>query len=150
MQKAEALYYVYTDGGARGNPGPAAIGVVIKDYQGKLVYTMKRVIGNATNNVAEYTAIIGALSSLLNLSSSPKKSGEIHCFLDSELVVRQLNGVYKVKNKAIRALFIKAQKELEALADRGYRVLFLHIPREQNTQADQLVNDALDKQVRQE
>ncbi len=126
---------IFTDGGARGNPGPAAYGFVIKD-EGKLLKEGFGKIGIATNNVAEYTAVIEALKFLENNF----KGQDLDFYIDSQLVVSQLTGKFKVKNADIRELVLKV-KQLEG-SFKG--VTYTHIPREKNTQADALVNLALD------
>lgn len=126
---------VYTDGGARGNPGPAAIGVVI----GMKKYGEK--IGRATNNVAEYSAVVFALNKLRALlGKKESKNTEIEIRVDSELITKQLNGQYKIKDTDLQALFI----EVWNLKQNFKKVEFTHIPREKNKEADELVNLALD------
>lgn len=126
-------YIVHTDGGARGNPGPAAIGVVIQN-----IVEFGRRIGEATNNVAEYTAVIEALN---YIKSKTDKNVDIQFFLDSNLVVQQLNGRFKVKDPTLRELLMKI-KILEQEIGEG--VTYLYVPREKNRRADFLVNQALD------
>lgn len=130
-------YIVHTDGGARGNPGPAAIGVVIEEAsdRSKIVEFGKR-IGEATNNVAEYKAVIEALKNIKG-----KAATEIIFFLDSVLVVNQLNGTFKVKDGKLRELLIGV-RTLEA--ETGGTIRYQVIPREKNSRADFLVNRALD------
>ena len=127
-------YSIYSDGGARGNPGPAAIGVVISQ-DNKIVATISRCIGETTNNQAEYQAIIAGLEKAIEL-----KAETVECFLDSELVVKQLRHEYKVKNKELATLFVKASN----LSLQIKKVRFNHVPREENKAADKLVNEALD------
>ena len=137
----------FTDGGARGNPGPAGIGVVIylNENAGTLdvekmvvLKKIKKYIGEATNNVAEYTALIVALEAALEFDIK-----NVKCVLDSELVVKQLNGEYKIKEPTLQGL---AQK-VKALA-RGFEsVKFSHVRREKNKLADQLVNQAMDEEL---
>ena len=124
------------DGGSRGNPGPAAYGFVIRDGP-NIIKEGSGYIGITTNNVAEYTAVIEALGWL----KEKKTKSDINFFLDSQLVVSQLNGIYKVKNSKIRELVIKVH-ELEAAFG---KIIYYHIPREENSDADKLVNMALDK-----
>lgn len=131
---------VFTDGGSRGNPGPAAYGFVIKK-DGEIVDKGFGAIGTATNNVAEYTAVIEALK----LLSQKFKDESLDFFLDSQLVVSQLNGLYKIKNPAIRELVLKV-KQLETDFK---KISYTHIPREKNHEADTLVNLALDTGVSQ-
>ena len=125
----------FEDGGARGNPGPAAFGYVVKK-DGQIIKSGNGYIGIATNNVAEYTAVIEALTWLE--SSYPKVN--LTFYLDSELVVSQLSGIYKVKNSNIRNLIFK----IRTLESNFGQVNYKHIPREKNKQADRLVNLALD------
>lgn len=127
---------IYTDGGARGNPGPAGIGVAIYDHQKQLIATISKYLGEATNNQAEYQAVIFAL-----LHAKELKATELNFFLDSELVVKQLNGQYKVKNKDLASLFL----EIHNLSINFKKITYQHIYREQNTVADKLANEAMDK-----
>jgi ribonuclease HI len=129
---------IYTDGGARGNPGPAAIGAVIYDEQRQIVSEISEYIGETTNNQAEYRAVVAAITKARELGAS-----ELDFFLDSLLVVEQLNGNYKVKNKDLAPLFVQIHN-----AGLGFRkVRYTHVRREQNKEADKLVNQALDNQV---
>jgi ribonuclease HI len=130
---------IFTDGGARGNPGPAAIGVVIKDQSGRIVHQFGEAIGETTNNVAEYRAVIAALDYLLTQSELP---GQVNFFLDSRLVVEQLRGNWKIKEAHLRDLALRAQQLVSKL---GARMIYTAVPREQNSAADKLVNQALDK-----
>jgi len=132
-------FIVHTDGGARGNPGPAAVGVVIETDSRKRVAEFGKRIGETTNNVAEYTAVIEALKKVESLKSNVKS--EICFFLDSNLVVQQLNGTFKVKDGKLRELLI-AVRMLEQ--EVGGEVSYHYIPREENSRADRLVNQALD------
>lgn len=129
----------YTDGGSRNNPGPAACGMVIQDKDGEVLHAFSKYIGTATNNEAEYTALILALERAEELL---KGKGEVICRLDSELVVKQLNREYKVKDEKMKALYARVVK----LTLDFDRVEFTHIPREKNKLADKLVNQELDKQ----
>ena len=126
---------IWVDGASRGNPGRAAIGVIIKDEQGKLMARISQCIGTTTNNQAEYRAIITALEKTIEL-------GATHVVInsDSELVVRQLNGRYRVKNAHLKPLYQKI-KQLQSSLE-GFTIT--HIPREQNKEADRLANKALD------
>lgn len=126
---------IYTDGGARGNPGPAALGVVVGDKE------YSEYLGEITNNKAEYLALIFALKKAKALLGS-KKAGEaeLEVRMDSELIVRQLNGIYKIKEPDLQPLFI----EVWNLRLDFKKVEFKHIPREQNKRADKLVNRELD------
>jgi len=130
---------IYTDGGSRGNPGPAGIGVVIMNSDGLVVEKISEYIGEATNNQAEYQALILGLQEARFF-----KARSVHCYLDSELVVKQLNGKYKVKNQNMKPLFSIVQ----SLIKNFEKARFKHIPREKNEQADELVNKALDKELK--
>ena len=136
---------IYTDGGARGNPGPAGIGVAI--YRGargqglgvsklELVEKFGRYIGETTNNQAEYQALLAALKRAYELGAKT-----IDVMMDSELAVRQLNREYRVRNKGLAPLFVKVWNETLHFTS----VRFKHIPREKNKEADQMVNKAIDE-----
>jgi len=125
---------INTDGASRGNPGPAAIGVTIKDEQGKLIAAISQAIGRATNNQAEYRAIIVALEEAIRLQSE-----QVELFSDSELLVRQINGRYRVKNVALQPLY----QQVKQLQGQLKSFTITHIPREENTEADSLANKAL-------
>ncbi|HYE22348.1 MAG TPA: ribonuclease HI family protein [Verrucomicrobiae bacterium] len=129
-------YIIYTDGGARGNPGPAAIGVVVYNDKNEVVNKFGEYIGITTNNQAEYQALIRGLTNVLELNGQI-----VSCFLDSELVVKQLHGKYKVREPGLQPLVTEIFKLTKNFAD----VEFTHVPREKNKLADKLVNDALDK-----
>lgn len=129
---------VHTDGGARGNPGPAAIGVVIEDGEKKKITEFGKRIGNATNNVAEYTAVVEAFRAMKGIVG---ESPDVRFFLDSTLVVNQLNGLYKIKDATLRALSTEVRILEQEI---GGRVSYTAVPREQNHRADFLVNQALD------
>jgi len=137
-----AKILMYTDGGSRGNPGPAAIGVYIETLGKKYA----ECIGNRTNNEAEYEALIFGLKKIKQVIGKGKiKSAEIECYLDSELVVKQLNHEYKLSDKKIQEFFI----EIWNLMIEFGKISFNHIPREKNKVADALVNEALDAQFKQ-
>jgi len=127
---------IYTDGGSRGNPGPAAIGVVIENQH------YSQLIGETTNNVAEYKAVIFALQKLKQILGKEKASEtEVEIRSDSELMVNQLNGFYKIKDSELKELFI----EIWNLKQDFKKVSFVIIKREENKIADKLVNQALDE-----
>lgn len=126
---------IYTDGGSRGNPGPTAIGVVMGDK------SYSEAIGEATNNVAEYKAIIFALKKAKALLGGDKaKETEVEIRSDSELIVSQLKGEYKVKDEELKPLFIEVWNRMQDFK----KVVFTLISREENKEADKLVNQALD------
>ena len=127
---------IFTDGASRGNPGPAAIGATIKDMQGRLITSISQPIGRATNNQAEYRAIIAALEQAIKLGAN-----QVDIRSDSELVSRQINGQYRVKTASLRPLYLKVKQQPSQL--KGFTIN--HIPRQQNREADRLANIALDK-----
>jgi|SRR3989344_4765600 len=132
---------IHTDGGSRGNPGPAAIGVVVEGSMGKKEYG--EYIGETTNNEAEYRAVIFALKKLKQLIGSDKcRTSSVEFLLDSELIVKQLNKEYKLKDKNIQNFFI----EIWNLTFDFGGVSFRHIPREENREADRIVNQVLDRE----
>ena len=132
---------VYTDGGARGNPGPSAIGVQVQDASGKVLAEVSETIGNATNNYAEYFAVVRALQTLKKQYGKDSKELAIELRLDSELVKKQLNGEYQVKDPGLVPMFV----EIHNLRVSSFPKLTLtHVPRAQNKEADRLVNEALD------
>ncbi len=133
---------IHTDGGARGNPGPAAVGVVIKNENQELIHQFGKCIGETTNNVAEYTAVIKALEWIKNnLTSEQLNNLTISFFLDSNLVVNQLNGLFKINKSNLKDLMWQV-RELEG--ELGKPVSYSYVPREENREADKLVNNALD------
>lgn len=133
---------MFTDGGSRGNPGPAAVGVYVETLGKKI----GECIGNKTNNDAEYEALILGLQKTKQFIGKEKaKQAELQCYLDSELVVKQLNHEYKLKEPRIQQYFI----EIWNLMLEYRKVTFTHVPREKNKVADALVNEALDGQCKQ-
>ena len=128
---------IYSDGGARGNPGPAAIGVLVCDEKGHRLGDHGEVIGETTNNVAEYTAVIRGLTLAAELGVQ-----EADYFLDSELVERQLSGVYKLKAEHLKPLFAQVKEKEKSFK----RITYFHVPREHEKikYVDRLVNRALD------
>ncbi|MFH1724815.1 MAG: ribonuclease HI family protein [Elusimicrobiota bacterium] len=126
---------IYIDGASRGNPGPASVGVVLQDASGRPVKEYHRYIGETTNNVAEYTAMLDALR-----LAGEMKADEITVHSDSQLLVRQLSGEYRVKNERL----FKYMLQIRNLRKQFKTVEVVHISREQNKRADRLANDALD------
>jgi len=126
---------LYTDGGARGNPGPAAYGLVLEADDGTILAAEGEAIGEATNNVAEYRGLVAGLARAAELAVP-----EVEVRSDSELLVKQMRGEYRVKNPALRTLSLEAAR----LAREIGRVHYVHVPREKNELADRLVNEALD------
>ena len=127
---------IYADGGSRGNPGPAAAGVVFTDESGRVLKEYSHYLGEATNNQAEYRAVIAALDKIKDCEAE-----ELNFFLDSELVVKQLNGEYRVKNQELAPLFVKIYNTTMKYK----KVTFRHVRRELNKEADKLVNEAIDR-----
>lgn len=131
---------IYTDGGARGNPGPAAIGFVVMQHNAA-IYKGSKYLGIQTNNVAEYTAVIFALEWFINQKLVDNNDSSILFLLDSELVVKQINGLYRVKDENLKVLFTKVVDLMKKIRN---KIIFKNIPRSANQEADQLVNDELD------
>ena len=139
--------FVNTDGGARGNPGPAAIGIVFYAENGGELYRYKECIGKATNNEAEYQAIIKALNILLRskwFSTNNIVDKEVICRLDSQLVVEQVNGNYKIKQDHIKLLIAQIRQIISQI---HLNISFVYVPRTENKLADKLVNKALDEEL---
>lgn len=126
---------INTDGGARGNPGPAAIGITLRSESGETILKYKEKIGETTNNVAEYRALIKGLELALE-----NKASDVECILDSELVVKQVNGLYRVKEESLKIL----HSEVRNLLSKFNSHMVKHVKRKDNSAADKLVNEALD------
>lgn len=134
----------YTDGGARGNPGPAGIGVQILDQSGTVVKEVSEFIGNSTNNFAEYQAVATALKSIKALYGAKTKTMQVELRMDSELVKKQLSGEYQIKEPGLVPLFI----EIHNLRVSSFpNLTFTHVRRALNKEADRLVNEAIDREV---
>jgi ribonuclease HI len=127
--------FLFTDGGARGNPGPAAYGFVLEAEDGDLLASEGRAIGVATNNVAEYRGLVAGLERALELGMK-----QVELISDSELLVKQMRGEYRVKNEGLRPLYEEAKRLAGEIGDVEYR----HVRRAENELADRLVNEALD------
>jgi ribonuclease HI len=127
---------VNVDGGSRGNPGPAAVAAVVQDGDGEVVEERSEAIGSATNNVAEYRALLLGIERAAALGAR-----RLELIGDSELIVRQVNGEYKVKDEALRELHRQVRKALEGFDEWSIR----HVGRDENAEADRLVNEELDK-----
>ncbi len=128
----------FSDGGARGNPGPAGIGAVLFNDKNEIVEELSFYLGETTNNQAEYRALIMVMKKAQSLGAT-----ELECYLDSELVVKQLNREYKVKNKDLAPLFL----EVHNVSLSFKKVSFHHVPREKNSIADGLANQAMDRKA---
>jgi len=127
---------IRTDGGSRGNPGPAAAGIIICDAKGKLLYARGFFLGNTTNNVAEYEGIVRGLEEAEKLGGS-----EIKLFSDSELLVKQINGQYRVKSEQLKPYYQQVMEQIRKFK----KVTVRHVRRSENAKADELVNGALDR-----
>ncbi len=143
---------VHTDGGSRGNPGPAAAAFIITDSTGKLINQSGSYLGITTNNQAEYRAVLQALTWIRqNLSSLRATAGSvaisIDFYLDSELVCRQLSGQYKIKSKDLLPLALQIKNLQDSLNDLNIQTFFYSIPRGQNRAADRFVNQTLDSRI---
>lgn len=132
---------IFTDGGARGNPGPAAIGIYIEDGSGKSFAEIGKAIGEATNNIAEYRAVIEALGWIIQNKKILPKDAEILFFLDSLLVCSQVRGTFKVKDPTLRNLLATVREKESQIR---FPIIYTYVPREKNKNADRMVNRALD------
>lgn len=130
-------FILYADGGSRGNPGPGASGAVLYDLEKNIVGRYEKYLGHTTNNQAEYEAVILGMQKAQELDA-----GELDIFLDSQLVVKQLKQEFRIKDKKLQPLFVKAWNLMQSFK----KVSITHIPRNQNKEADKLVNIALDRQ----
>lgn len=135
-------YTIFADGGARGNPGPAGAGAVIRDESEKLVGKVSKFLGHRTNNFAEYEAVILGFAELQQLiPAEQRRETEVLVKMDSELVVKQMKGEYKVKHPVLK----EQQARLIQAAGTFHKVSFTHIPRAQNSDADAQANEAMDR-----
>ncbi len=134
---------INTDGASRGNPGPASYGFVIKESSGPILHQEGKAIGKATNNIAEYTAVLSALEYVKNYLYE-KNPHKIEVITDSQLIARQLDGSFKIKNENLRVLYLKIKKIEQELGFISYR----NVPRAQNFIADKLANIALDEEAK--
>ena len=137
----ETLLKIYCDGGARGNPGPAAAAFVV-ERRGKVIFKSARFLGKATNNVAEYSAVLLAMRWLSRFD--PKDLSEVRFILDSELVAKQLAGLFKIKNENLRGLYFSVKEEEKKIP---LSISFAAVPRNKNRLADLLVNRTLDENL---
>ncbi len=143
-----ANYILYTDGGARGNPGPAGAGVAIYDSAGEVLGELHLSLGRATNNYAEYSAVVLGLEGLKKLVAVGKrKETHVEIRMDSELVARQLSNKYEIREETLFPLFIKVRN---LMVSSFPHTTFVHIPREKNKHADRLSNIAMDESEAQE
>ncbi|MFA5876805.1 MAG: ribonuclease HI family protein [Candidatus Paceibacterota bacterium] len=134
---------IYTDGGSRGNPGPSGAGAVVKDLKGKNAASISAFLGVRTNNWAEYEALILALRATVDSFGTPVPH-EVIVRMDSELIVRQMKGEYKVKHPVLKEQHTKVRV---LIAESFPQIKFMHIPREENSEADALANEAMDRGI---
>ncbi|MHB1769574.1 MAG: ribonuclease HI family protein [Minisyncoccota bacterium] len=135
-------FTIHADGGARGNPGPAGAGAMIRDEFGNSVASVSQFLGTRTNNFAEYEAVILALETLMKIIGTKNASDAIiEVKMDSELVVKQMKGIYKVKHPTMKAQYARLMRAAAAFKN----VSFAHVPRAQNSDADALANEAMDR-----
>jgi ribonuclease HI len=135
----KTVFSLYTDGASRGNPGPAGAGVLLLDEKGRPILELNRFLGKATNNEAEYQALIAGLEAAEKLGLS-----RLQIFLDSELVVKQLQGEYRVRNPRLQPLFDEVASRLQRFS----RYAIMYVPRDRNQAADRLANEAVDRGLR--
>jgi ribonuclease HI len=132
---------IFTDGGARGNPGPAGIGVLIENAEKKVLGEISKFIGHQTNNFAEYEALIQGLLMVQEMFAGKTDDIEVSVMMDSELVIKQCQGLYKVKEPTLKEQFGRVM----AIRSEFFpHITFTHVPREKNAHADKLVNAAID------
>lgn len=132
----------YTDGGARGNPGPAGAGAIARDHDDKVIFAGSIFLGNATNNYAEYAGVVLALQELKRRFGKKTKEMAVEVRMDSELVQKQLSGIYQIKEPSLVPQFI----EIHNLRASSFpHLTFVHVRREQNADADKLANEAMDR-----
>ncbi len=144
IQYHQMKLIIHADGGARGNPGQAAYGVVIEDESGKQIARLGKALGIRTNNQAEYGGVIGSMEFIKKFVSSGNIISAIEFYLDSDLLVNQLSGKYKIKSPELALMAIKAKNlEKEILVS----VIYKYVPREQNKLADKIVNQVLDTKI---
>ena len=133
---------IYADGGARGNPGPSGSGAVVLDSKDKVLAEVSEFIGHTTNNVAEYKALLGGLAAAVRLFEGETYDMDVEIRMDSELVIKQMKGQYKVKHPNLKPLFAQAKELIDAYFP---NITYTHVPREKNKLADALANQAMDK-----
>lgn len=135
-------FTIHADGGSRGNPGPSGAGAVVRDEHGSIVASVSKFLGNRTNNFAEYEAVILAFEALVELIRAEKcRETEVTVKMDSELVVKQMRREYKVKHPVLKEQFARLGHAASVFGN----VTFNHVPRAQNSDADALANEAMDR-----
>lgn len=136
-------FTIYADGGSRGNPGPSGSGAIIRNESGETVATVSEFLGTATNNVAEYTAVLRGLEKLSEMLESKVAEADVAVFMDSMLVVRQMRGEWKLKNEGLKVLAAQTKD----VAQRFRSISYEHVYRDKNADADRLANEAMDRGV---
>ena len=136
-------FTIHADGGSRGNPGPSGAGAMIRDGLGNSVASVSKFLGNRTNNFAEYEAVILAFEALAKMVGKKVGATEVEVKMDSELVVKQMKGLYKVKHPTMKEQYARLIHAAGAFG----KVSFTHVPREENGDADALANEAMDRCV---
>ncbi len=136
---------IHTDGGSRGNPGPAGAGATIADAHGEVLAEVSDYLGKATNNIAEYEALVRALTTAKKMFGEKLCTMHVDVRMDSELIIRQMNGIYRVKDPNLQERFLKIKK---MIAEDMPNISFTHVYREKNKHADRLVNAAIDAAVK--
>ena len=134
-------FTIHADGGSRGNPGPAGSGAMIRDHLGNSVASVSQFLGTRTNNYAEYEAVILAFETLAKLVGKKVGATDVEVKMDSELVVKQMKGIYKVKHPTMKAQYARLTHAAGAFKE----VSFTHVPRAENSDADALANEAMDR-----
>jgi len=134
-------FTIHTDGGSRGNPGPSGAGAMIRDHLGNSVASVSQFLGTRTNNFAEYEAVILAFKTLAKLLKGKTSAVEVAVKMDSELVVKQMKGLYKVKHPVLKEQYARLIRAISAFG----KVSFTHVFREENSDADALANEAMDR-----
>lgn len=136
------LFSIHADGGSRGNPGPSGAGAMVRDEFGNSVASVSKFLGIRTNNFAEYEAVILACEALLNIVPKGERgTTEVIVKMDSELVVKQMNGVYKIKHPVMKEQYARLTHTAAAFK----KISFMHVPRAENSDADALANEAMDR-----
>lgn len=136
-----AQFTIHADGGSRGNPGPSGAGAMLRDHLGNSVASVSQFLGTRTNNYAEYEAVILAFETLAKLVGAKVGETEVTVKMDSELVVKQMKGIYKVKHPTMKAQYVRLVQAGGAFK----KVSFNHVPRAENSDADALANEAMDR-----
>lgn len=146
-QQLPTTVNIFSDGGSRGNPGPAAYGFVVYDDKKNKLFEGSQYLDITTNNQAEYRGVLGALQYLYSVIKNNKHETlkKVNIFLDSKLIVEQMNGNYKIKNEGLKPIYWQIREIISSLA---IEVSFSHIPREKNKEADKLVNEEMDRNIK--